>query len=445
MRYDHPVAIGRSGLGAEVARRSPVIVGSAVSARHAAGIAPPKCSPWASGHSSAARNERWSGLDPLGDRDHAQRVAERDHGAHDRARLRIVRDLAQERAVDLEHVDRHVAQARQRRPSRPEVVDGELEAEPAELAQQRADPVGLPQGGGLGELHGQRIRRQVVGLQPAAQLVDEVRPVQLARRDVEADARVEPGVAPFAHLAADGVDHPVADRLEQAHLLGVGDELVGQDEPAVRVVPAQQRLDRVDPLGRHPHDWLVVQLELVLGDRPPQARGQRQALERIVVAEAVVDGRRRAPAALALVHRGVGVAQQRARAVGVVGEQRDPHAGLHVELGARHREGLGEPSRDVLGGRAGAALGLGAEVAEEHEELVAAVAREQPVRALDPAQARGDPAQQAVAGRVAQRVVDELEVVEIDGEQRHGLVAPAGARRRRPSAAPRAGCGSAGR
>jgi hypothetical protein len=53
------------------------------------------------------------------------------------------------------------------------------------------------------------------------------------------------------------------------------------------------------------------------------------------------------------------------------------------------------------------------------------VAREQPARLLDPAQARRHPPQQPVAGHVPERVVDELEVVEVDEQQRHGALAPA--------------------
>ena len=80
-------------------------------------------------------------------------------------------------------------------------------------------------------------------------------------------------------------------------------------------------------------------------------------------------------------------------------------------------------------------LGLVArEVAEQEHELVAAVAREQPALALGAAQPPGHAAQQPVAGAVAERVVDELEVVEVHEQQRDRALAPPRARDRRPHA-----------
>ena len=68
------------------------------------------------------------------------------------------------------------------------------------------------------------------------------------------------------------------------------------------------------------------------------------------------------------------------------------------------------------------------EVGEQEHELVAAVAGEQAAIALGAAQPPGDAAQQPVAGAVAERVVDELEVVEVDEQQRDRPLAPPRAR-----------------
>ena len=56
----------------------------------------------------------------------------------------------------------------------------------------------------------------------------------------------------------------------------------------------------------------------------------------------------------------------------------------------------------------------------DHRELIAAEARDQVVAAQGPAQALGDAANQLVADRVTEGVVDVLEVVEIDVEHRRG-------------------------
>ena len=57
------------------------------------------------------------------------------------------------------------------------------------------------------------------------------------------------------------------------------------------------------------------------------------------------------------------------------------------------------------------------EVGQQDQELVAAEPREH-AAALDAPQPPGDPPQQPVAGAVAEGVVDELEVVEVDQQQR---------------------------
>ena len=71
--------------------------------------------------------------------------------------------------------------------------------------------------------------------------------------------------------------------------------------------------------------------------------------------------------------------------------------------------------------RVTAALSL--DVVQEHGELVAAQARREVARLQRAAQAPGDGLQQLVADRMAERVVDRLEVVEVEEEDR--VVAPA--------------------
>src|SRR5688572_26940149 len=62
------------------------------------------------------------------------------------------------------------------------------------------------------------------------------------------------------------------------------------------------------------------------------------------------------------------------------------------------------------------------EVVEEHSELVATKAREHVPRAHTCLKPSRDTREQAVAGQVPETVVDLLEAVEIEKEQRDGLV-----------------------
>jgi hypothetical protein len=136
------------------------------------------------------------------------------------------------------------------------------------------------------------------------------------------------------------------------------------------------------------------------------------------------------------VHRRVGVAEQ---LVGVGGaaalDHRDAEARAQRQLLAAHGQRPGQAGEDALG-RVGDLL-CSLDVLEEDRELVAAEARRGVARAHARGQALGDLDENLVAGRVAERVVDRLGVVQV-GEQhgdpaplRGGSARPHGARARR--------------
>ena len=83
-------------------------------------------------------------------------------------------------------------------------------------------------------------------------------------------------------------------------------------------------------------------------------------------------------------------------------------------LDAVDREGLGEGGRDAVGDRH--RLVLVGEAVDQDPELVAAEAGDDVAGAQVGAQPRRHRAQQLVAGVVAEAVVDQLEVVEVEEE-----------------------------
>ena len=225
-------------------------------------------------------------------------------------------------------------------------------------------------------------------------------------------------------LRACGGDHPVADRLDQAGLLGDGDELARRHQRTeLAVVPAQQRLDADHPAPAR-EDRLVVQLELLGHERAPQARGQREPLERVALGLGV-DRPAAARDVLGPVHRRVGSSEQRLGVVRVA-SQRDPDRGGDLELGAGDHERLREAVADLRRHPLGGLERVAGQAGQQHEESVAAGAREQVGRADRALEPPREAADQLVAGRMPERVVDELEVVEVELEQRD-----AGARSRR--------------
>ena len=117
---------------------------------------------------------------------------------------------------------------------------------------------------------------------------------------------------------------------------------------------------------------------------------------------------------LGVVHRQVGLGEQLLGAAGLVADQ------VAMPMLAVTRDAADPRSADVARGsprsssaatvRALALVGLG----EQHRELVAAEAGEHVGLAQAAAQQLGDAAQELVAGAVAERVVDVLEVVEVE-------------------------------
>ena len=124
--------------------------------------------------------------------------------------------------------------------------------------------------------------------------------------------------------------------------------------------------------------------------------------------------------ALADVHRRLGVADQLARIAHLADDpregDRDADARAHEDVLAGDRDRRLEAADQPLhriDGRDGIADAL-----DQDRELVAAEARGRVGRARDLQQAGGDRLQHLVAHRVAEAVVDRLEVVEV--EEDHG-------------------------
>src|SRR5438067_10763576 len=144
--------------------------------------------------------------------------------AHDRLRHGRRSDRWQgfhERAVDLELVDRQRLDAAQRRVPRAEIVDGDRDAQTAQLAQRLADLPWIFEQRRLGDLQLHPARGQPAGPQRGGDMAGEIRVVQLVAGNVD---RQEPGDAvdarPAECVLERALQHPRADRHDQAALLG---------------------------------------------------------------------------------------------------------------------------------------------------------------------------------------------------------------------------------
>jgi len=214
-------------------------------------------------------------------------------------------------------------------------------------------------------------------------------------------------------LAAGGVQHPPAERVDEAALLGDGDEGGRRDDAALRVAPADQRLEAGQGAVGQGDQRLVVHLQLAALLGLAQVGLQLEALDHLG-AHRRLEHRPVVTLGLGAVHRHVGVAQQLvAPAVAAGDADRAAAEDLVAVEGERGPEGGG----DALGH--GDRVGDVGDVLQQDGELVAAQARGG-VRAAQAApDALGHGHQQRVAGRMAERVVDRLEAVQVDEQHRH--------------------------
>src|SRR4051794_5002885 len=125
-------------------------------------------------------------LDPLGDDVEAERVAERDHAAHDGllGPAAARRQAEDEGAVDLEHVDHAAPELGERGEPGPEVVEDDAHPEATEVGELRAR---VAERRGLRELEPQPGGRQAALLERARDDLEEVAPLDLPRGEVDRD------------------------------------------------------------------------------------------------------------------------------------------------------------------------------------------------------------------------------------------------------------------
>ena len=193
--------------------------------------------------------------------------------------------------------------------------------------------------------------------------------------------------------------------------------MAGAEEAPLRVLPAHQRLDAPHGAGPDLGLGLVVQHQLAGLQRAVQITDERQPIAAVAVALRQVDLVTGAHP-LRLVHRDVGALEQPERGARVMRVDRDADAGVDVDPDAADLEGLLQRRAQPQPCRARRRL-----VArhQDDRELVAPEPGERVVLAQQRAQAGADLAQHLIARMVAEGVVELLEPVEVDEQQRQLL------------------------
>ena len=221
-------------------------------------------------------------------------------------------------------------------------------------------------------------------------------------------------MAPCGHLPARLADRPQADLLDQADFLGQRNEFRRRDFAKLGVVPARQRFDAIEGAVDGSGLRLIVQLQPVIGDGLAQRRAEDEPLLGKPVHVGTEEAVGGAAGLLGLVHRRIGLLHQRIVIGRIVGVDADAHADgnrhLPVVDPQRRRQRFGDVGGDQRGARRIA-------VRQHDDELVAAQSPQQVGRLDAGAQPFGKLDQQRVARRMSQRVVDVLEVIEVEEYQ----------------------------
>ena len=223
------------------------------------------------------------------------------------------------------------------------------------------------------------------------------------------------------------VDHPTADGNDQSGHFESRNELVGLEEALGRMVPAQEGFDTDDRHVRKVEDRLIAEVELIGTDG-----GLEVQFELVPTVHGRVHLRLEDHVAvlarfLRPVQRDVGVTEQLLarvpRADGDTDRRRDGDR-VQRRVGPSQLEGLSQDPQEPFGHE----LGTGRErhALGQHHELVAPQPGDGVRLAQRAGEACGDGAEQIVPDLVSQVVVHVLEAVQIDEEQCHVHVVPAG-------------------
>ena len=144
-----------------------------------------------------------------------------------------------------------------------------------------------------------------MSLERELDLTRQVQVEQVRGAEVDRDLEIEP----VLEIQQGAIEHEGGERARQPALLGDRQEMAGLEQPSLRVLPADERLDAMDAAGCELRLGLVVQDELPGLDRVVQLAHQGQLVAAVLVSRGQVD-LVAGPLALRLVHRHVGALQE---------------------------------------------------------------------------------------------------------------------------------------
>ena len=360
-------------------------------------------------------------LDELGHRRHPDHLRDVAEAPHRRQVQRIAAQLADELAVDLQHIHRQRLQIAEGRGPGAEVVQRDADAQRAHRRHEARRIMRPGDRRGLGDLEAQHLHIEAGLAHQVGHIVAKAPVAERLARQVDRDALgAQPGDGRPVQLREDLSHHPAIDAGGQLEALRRRQEMAGRHQRAVVAVtqPQQHLAVQAAVLAADRQDALRVQLEAVLVERLLEpARPVHLTLvpaQRLVGVEPEVDPV--APGLLGDIAGRIGGLHYRIGLAPAGIQRHQADARSHPEAPAVMHEAeflhaLADQLRDTLRLMNAAAL-------QQHAELVAAQTRQRVARSHAVAQQLADLQQQPISGRVAAGIVDQLELVQIEIEQR---------------------------
>ena len=168
--------------------------------------------------------------------------------------------VADKALVDLDQVDRELFELARRDVTRPEVVQGDGNAQLAQLGKRCEPGERVARQERLAHLETNELGWQSDAIQELPDLACQARVGELAGRKIDMDPDPS-SIQPVPRLLGGLFQDPAAHGLGQVALLDPGEEVARHQESVARVLPAHQGFHPDDSGGRQTDDGLVEQIE----------------------------------------------------------------------------------------------------------------------------------------------------------------------------------------
>ena len=367
------------------------------------------------------------GFDAFGDNGEGEILAHGDGGFHQLLILRAMLRVADHAAVDVDGIEAEAIECGQGGVTGAEIVDGDANAQHANLPENLDGLAHIRQQRALGHAQFEQPRIDPRDTHDPPQVMREIRIRKLPCREVDAHGQWLARRLLNGHaFATCGFDDPFADRDDEPAFLGDRKKLPWQDFAQLGVSPAQQGFHAGDLAGGQIMLVLVVQAEFPMLQRLTQGDFQTHALQAQLAVGLLVKVEFVATFFLGVIHGDVGRLEQRLLVFGILGITADAHTDGHAEFLAEQVIGLADGRQDAIGHDCQVALIT--LFRQQNHEFVTGQTGDDIALAHRFLQPSSDLLQQGVAGVMPQGVVDQLEVIQVQEQDRQWAVITLGQR-----------------